>query len=617
MKKYIHILLILISILLISPVYANTLYTIPIATLSNSPADSISNYIGYRPNAPALIGGMNQMYFPTSGVIEDVELYDYSGTAGSNEQYAYYLTINNQTDYLIGKLSVATSERRFTNTSFNINVNAGDMFEIQRVHPAWGTNPLTNTVGGYLLVNSTTDGYVIPYQSLTSSPADSEVRYMGIKPTTPSTTAGTNKIFIPSDGNITKSYIVENNTVNGTAEVYTYFLQKNGVDAIISTLAFNLSPSRQFNNTAMSLEVTRGDYIELKRNHPAWTVNPLNNVVNGLSFVDTSISRDIDGYPIYVQALTSSPTDAQTVYIGQNPLAPTTSAGTRKVYIPTNGIINKVELYVYSGTAGTRETWHMYVRKNNLDDYLISSVNTTIGERLFKNTTMEISVAAGDYIEIKGVQPTWATKPATTIYGGYVWVDYGVASGGGGGDIILPPVSNFSANISSSPTGSTVKFFDQSNNTIPGSTSYYWNFIDGGTAVNSTDENPTFVYATAGTWTINHTISIGSTISKSVGVFTTYGGGTADGPPNASFSIILTDTSTNYPTSWKWNATNLLGNNTEVTFSTAQSPTMNFGTGNWRINFTATNGIGSNTTNRTVIGYNLSSPRVYFWNRTA
>lgn len=33
------------------------------------------------------------------------------------------------------------------------------------------------------------------------------------------------------------------------------------------------------------------------------------------------------------------------------------------------------------------------------------------------------TVTAGDYIEIKGVQPTWATNPLTTIYGGYVYIE--------------------------------------------------------------------------------------------------------------------------------------------------------------------------------------------------
>lgn len=39
------------------------------------------------------------------------------------------------------------------------------------------------------------------------------------------------------------------------------------------------------------------------------------------------------GYTIAAQALTSSPADAQTIYFGMLPKAPTTTAGISKIYI--------------------------------------------------------------------------------------------------------------------------------------------------------------------------------------------------------------------------------------------------------------------------------------------
>jgi hypothetical protein len=32
-------------------------------------------------------------------------------------------------------------------------------------------------------------------------------------------------------------------------------------------------------------------------------------------------------------------------------------------------------------------------------------------------------VTVGDYVEIKSVQPTWATNPLTTTYGGYLYIE--------------------------------------------------------------------------------------------------------------------------------------------------------------------------------------------------
>lgn len=131
----------------------------------------------------------------------------------------------------------------------------------------------------------------------------------------------------------------------------------------------------------------------------------------------------LQGYSINVQALTSSPADGQTIYFGMLPKAPVTAAATSKIYIRKAGTIKIAEIYCYSGTAGTNEAWVLSVRLNNTTDTQIASVSAATSERIFTNSSLNISVAAGDYIEIKGVQPTWATNPLTTIYGGYIYIE--------------------------------------------------------------------------------------------------------------------------------------------------------------------------------------------------
>jgi hypothetical protein len=128
------------------------------------------------------------------------------------------------------------------------------------------------------------------------------------------------------------------------------------------------------------------------------------------------------GYTLPVQALTSSPGDSATVYFGALPKAPTTTANISKVRIPKAGTIKRAYIYCYSGTAGTNESWSLNIRLNNLTDTLIKTLAVSASERIFDNDSLNISVAAGDYIEIKGVQPLWATNPLTTIYGGYLYI---------------------------------------------------------------------------------------------------------------------------------------------------------------------------------------------------
>lgn len=129
------------------------------------------------------------------------------------------------------------------------------------------------------------------------------------------------------------------------------------------------------------------------------------------------------GYALNVQAITSSPTDAQTIYFGQLPKAPVTAAATSKVFIRKAGTIKIANIYCFSGTAGTNEAWVISIRLNNTTDTQIASVSLATSERVFSNTSLSIAVAAGDYIEIKSVNPTWATNPLTTIFGGYIYIE--------------------------------------------------------------------------------------------------------------------------------------------------------------------------------------------------
>jgi hypothetical protein len=137
----------------------------------------------------------------------------------------------------------------------------------------------------------------------------------------------------------------------------------------------------------------------------------------------TNGTNGTSNYTISVQALTSSPVDAQTIYFGTLPKAPVTTAGISRVYIRKAGTIKIAEIYCYAGTAGTSEAWSLYIRLNNSTDTLIAKVGISANQRVFSNSALNIPVAEGDYIEIKAVNPTWATNPATTIFGGYIYIE--------------------------------------------------------------------------------------------------------------------------------------------------------------------------------------------------
>lgn len=166
-----------------------------------------------------------------------------------------------------------------------------------------------------------------------------------------------------------------------------------------------------------SLDTSNGDVY--KKIAGTWTLTANIKGANG-----TNGNNGINYITVNVISLTSSPTDAKTVYFGTIPRAPISTAAQSIVYVRQNCTIKIAEIFCYSGTAGTAESWSLYIRKNNTTDTLIATVATSAITRVFSNAALSIAMNSGDYFEIKVVNPTWATNPLTTIFGGYVQIEY-------------------------------------------------------------------------------------------------------------------------------------------------------------------------------------------------
>lgn len=212
-------------------------------------------------------------------------------------------------------------------------------------------------------------------------------------------------------------------TAGYAGQIITVYWKNTGGGGITHTLTTGSSNNFRYLGTATGLSPTTPgatDYLAAKYNdvEDRWDVIGYSG----------DLARII-GYEINVQALTSSPADGATVYFGVLPKAPTTTANISKVYVRKAGKIKRAEIYCYSGTAGTSENWSLYIRVNNTTDYLIATVGASASGRVFSNTSLNsgnfISLSVNDYFEIKSVQPTWATNPLTTIYGGRVYFEEG------------------------------------------------------------------------------------------------------------------------------------------------------------------------------------------------
>lgn len=99
----------------------------------------------------------------------------------------------------------------------------------------------------------------------------------------------------------------------------------------------------------------------------------------------------------------------------------TSSAATR-YYVHQSCTVKIARVFeVLAGTAGTNESWSWYIRVNATTDTLIEAVSSSSTGRVWVNTALSIALVAGDFFEVKSINPAWATNP-NNIYAGVVWI---------------------------------------------------------------------------------------------------------------------------------------------------------------------------------------------------
>jgi hypothetical protein len=129
-------------------------YQIFVQALTSSPADNAFNYFGAIPAAPTTTAGQRKIYILKSGTIASANIYMYSGTAGTAENFNISIFKNGGNLTFIKNVSVSANERRFYNYSLNLPVIVGDYIEIRAFNPNWTTNPLTSIYGGSIYVQT-------------------------------------------------------------------------------------------------------------------------------------------------------------------------------------------------------------------------------------------------------------------------------------------------------------------------------------------------------------------------------------------------------------------------------------------------------------------------------
>jgi len=120
-----------------------------------------------------------------------------------------------------------------------------------------------------------------------------------------------------------------------------------------------------------------------------------------------------------IQTAVGNPADSTPYFMIQavSFITGTATGGVSRFYIPVAGKINKAYgSLVVTGTLGSSQTSTLALRLNNSTDTTItSSLSATAASNTFNSTNLNITVAAGDYIEWKFTGGAWSPTNPTGV----------------------------------------------------------------------------------------------------------------------------------------------------------------------------------------------------------
>ncbi len=227
--------------------------------------------------------------------------------------------------------------------------------------------------------------------------------------------------------------------------------------------------------------------------------------------------------------------------------------------------VNGVQVFYSAGTAGPSVPCSILVNNADIVDVVGNWSPAVPGTFTAHNSYGSTAPYA---TTILGVPHTLYRQGVQNDIGNPAWVQgtqwlYAAPTTSGSIGRVLMYVSpqtgtfvNFTSDVTTGPTPLTVNFTDQTYTSDPaGITAWAWDF-DGDTVIDSTAQNPSFVYTTCGTYdvtltTVDATFGV-NTVTKTAFITTD--------SITASFTYALiapgvmqfTDTSTPTPTSWAW-----------------------------------------------------------------
>lgn len=228
-----------------------------------------------------------------------------------------------------------------------------------------------------------------------------------------------------------------------------------------------------------------------------------------------------------------------------------------------------------------------------------SLIRRSIDNAIVHNQTSSTYITTG---ALPAMVRTWAAGNTVTVDWAFVCKAVATEPSHGSYTVMAPPVADFSADPTSGGHPLTVQFTDASTGSP---SAWAWDFDNDGDT-DSTDQNPTYEYASEGTYSVNLTVT--NAYESDSETKTDYITVNPYVVPVAAFSanvtsgytplaVAFTDSSTGPPTEWAWTFT---GPNEFYDLDLNQNPVLTFtDPGTYSVSLRASNPAGNDYENKT------------------
>jgi hypothetical protein len=188
--------------------------------------------------------------------------------------------------YIIDTISIYNKDTVLHNVTIKYDVSTVEKIIYKGDITSGGLLYYNNDATGWTYIAPSPQGYAINVMALTSSPADTTPFYFGILPKAITTTANISKIYIRKPGTLKIAEIYTYSGTAGTAEAVSMYVRVNNTtDYLIATLSVAAN-ERVFSNSALSIPLAAGDYVEIKCIPPVWATNPLTFICGGYVYIE-------------------------------------------------------------------------------------------------------------------------------------------------------------------------------------------------------------------------------------------------------------------------------------------------------------------------------------------